>query len=167
MEVSERIINIKRNRFGWMGAIIGICAILVFGSNAVAGSPSTEQTLPPQSSDFRVLWDLSHSGGLKYYTPTNLYQPLVQNLASQGFIVDATNRGFLVENLTRYHVLVVCLGSAWMSSYGSAEVARIKDFVNSGGGLLIMGDNPVCRNVNIQPIASSFGVSLGLSIIDP
>ena len=113
-----------------------------------------------------VLWDTSHGIYLDY-EPSGRFQPLVQNLVLNGFSVDTTNRGFLVDDPTGYDVIVVCAASAWDSTYSSSEVVRIMDFVNSGGGLLIMGENTTCPNANIQPVASVFGVSLGLSLIEP
>ena len=144
----------KRNRIFWISSIIVIGTILSFWSSTFA--------------DYRVLWDISH-GGNPYidYQPSGKFQPLVQNLAVHGFNVDTSIQGFLVDDPTGYDVLVVCLGSAFYSSYSSEEVNRIADFVNNGGGLLIMGDNPVVPNVDIQPVASAFGVTLGQSMILP
>jgi hypothetical protein len=113
-----------------------------------------------------VLWDTSHGVSFNY-EPSGSFQPLVQNLALNGFSVNTTSRGFLVDDPAGYNVIVVCSISAWDTVYSSAEVARIRNFVNSGGGLLITGENTDCPNSNIQPVASAFGVSLGLSYIKP
>jgi uncharacterized membrane protein len=60
-------------------------------------------------------------------------------------------------------VIVVCLTSAFYSEYTSDEVDRIVDFVDDGGGLLIMSDLQAAPNANIQPVASEFGITLGIS----
>ena len=66
------------------------------------------------------------------------------------------------KSLTRFLAIVVCLGSAWDSAYSTAEVNAITNYVGSGGGLLIMGDNTDCPNGNVQPVATPFGaISLG------
>ena len=120
----------------------------------------------PSGETYRVLWDTSH--GVHYdYEPAGRYGSLVSHLGDHGFAVDTTTGGFLVDDPAGYHVLVVCVGSAWDSQYTSAEVLRITQFVADGGGLLIMGENTACPNPNVQPVASPFGVSLGLSDIEP
>ena len=114
----------------------------------------------------KLLWDISH--GVDWdYEPSGRFQALVENLESEGFSVDTTSLGFLIDDPQDYHVIVVCEASAADSSYSSVEVDRITDFVSNGGGLLIMGDNTDCENENIQPVASPFGISLGLSYIEP
>jgi hypothetical protein len=135
-----------------MKKLITICLVCI--SLTVAVNAST------------VLWDTSH-GVFLNYQPSGAFQPLVQNLALHGFTVNTTSQGFLVDDPAGYNVIVVCLGSAWSSVYSPAEVTRITNFVNNGGGLLIMGENTDCPNANIQPVASPFGVSLGLSYITP
>lgn len=176
MKVLEKIIDIKRGQMSWLGIVAGIMVILAFGPTAIADlvwdvtaadyiNTGTNQTLT-HASNYTVLWDTSH-GVFLNYQPSGEFQPLVQNLAVNGFSVDTTNRGFLVDDPAGYNVIVVCLGSAHYTAYSSAEVTRIANFVNSGGGLLIMGDNTDCPNLNIQPVASSFGVSVGLDYVVP
>ena len=118
-----------------------------------------------------VLWDTSHgvyvssSFGGDGYQPSQdgYYQKLAEHLGNNGFTVDITSQGFLTDDPTGYDVIVVCLTSAFYSSYTSAEVDRIVDFVDDGGGLLIMGDRQAAPNANIQPVASEFGITLGIS----
>lgn len=176
MKVLGRMIDVKRNLICWFKIIAGITVILAFVPTAFADlvwdetaedytSINTITQNPSLSmSNYTVLWDTSH-GVFLDYQPSGRFQPLVQNLASHGFSVDATSQGFLVDDPAGYNVIVVCLGSAWDSPYSSAEVTHITDFVHNGGGLLVMGENTDCPNANIQPIASAFGVSLGLSTI--
>ena len=142
----------KDRQFLRMRAITGIVIILLICSNAFA--------------TLKVLWDISH--GVDWgYAPNGSFQTLVENLESEGFSVDTSNSGFLVDDPLNYHVIVVCQGSAADSAYSPAEVKRVTDFVSNGGGLLIMGDNSDCLNEYIQPVASPFGISLGLSSIEP
>lgn len=127
-----------------------------------AGSP-----LPvpePTGGTYRVLWDTSH-GVYPGYEPAGNYAALVSHLGGDGFAVDTTSAGFLVDDPAGYDVLVVCTLSAYDSQYTPAEVSRITTFVADGGGLLILSENTDCPNPNVQPLASPFGVSLGLSYI--
>ncbi|MCK5172044.1 MAG: hypothetical protein KAR47_01550, partial [Planctomycetes bacterium] len=119
-------------------------------------------TLAAPLSAYSVLWDTSHGVGYGH-EPAEKFAPLVQALQSNDFTVTVTRGGFLTDDPGGYDVIVVCVGSAWYSSYTSAEVDRITDFVNSGGGLLIMSDNTYCPNHYVQPVASAFGVTVGAS----
>ena len=152
---------------------VGIGPSALFAENLVFDLTIQDWTVPPEANQavqssvsFRVVWDTSH-GVILSYEPSGKFSALVQHLGVHDFSVDTTSQGFLVDDPADYHVIVVCLGSAWSSAYTSAEVARIVDFVGDGGGLLIMGDNTGCPNPNIQPVASPFGVSLGVSDVFP
>jgi hypothetical protein len=122
----------------------------------------------PAAAEYKVLWDTSHGVYLNYQPGAGQrFQALTSTLASSGFAIDVTNKGFLVDDPAGYDVAVVCIGSAYYSAYYAAEAARIADFVNSGGGLLILADNPGTPNANIQPLASLFGITLGISDVAP
>lgn len=119
------------------------------------------------SFSYTVLWDTSHGiANSGQYQPSGYYLTLTEHLGDNGFTTVTTNQGFLVDDPAGYDVIVVCLTSAFDSSYTNAEVERIVDFVDDGGGLLIMGDqqrfhpNP---NENIQPVASQLGITFGPS----
>ena len=126
---------------------------------------------PMSATSYTVLWDTSHEvyvsstfGGDGYQpSQDGYYHALSEHLGNNGFTVDITSQGFLTNDPTGYDVIVVCLTSAFYSSYTSAEVDRIVDFVDNGGGLLIMGDRQAAPNANIQPVASEFGITLGIS----
>jgi hypothetical protein len=151
---------IMRNRtFTKIGAILTLFVLLT----------------PMSASSYTVLWDTSHgvyvssTFGGDGYQPSHdgYYQTLAEHLGNNDFIVDTTSQGFLVDEPEGYDVLVVCLTSAFYSSYTSTEVERIADFVDKGGGLLIMGDLLAAPNANIQPVASQFGITLGVSNLFP
>ena len=120
---------------------------------------------------YAVLWDTSHGvAGDGYYQPSGYYQTLVQHLGDNDFSVDTTSDGFLADDPADYDVIVVCLASAYDTTYTSGEVERILSFVNNGGGLLIVGDRqdrPGKDNEHIQPVADEFGIALGMSNPSP
>ncbi|MHC4085883.1 MAG: hypothetical protein ACYSU5_11830 [Planctomycetota bacterium] len=119
---------------------------------------------PSALFSYTVLWDTSHGiANSGQYQPSGYYLALSEHLGDNGFTTVTTTQGFLVDNPAGYDVIVVCLTSAFDSEYTSEEVDRIVDFVNDGGGLLIMGDRLAAPNANIQPVASEFGITLGLS----
>lgn len=130
---------------------------------------------PSAAFSYTVLWDTSHGvyvsttfGGDGYQPSQNgYYQKLAEHLGNNDFTIDITSQGFLTDDPGEYDVIVVCLTSAFYISYTSAEVERIVDFVDDGGGLLIMGDMQTTPNANIQPVASEFGITLGVSNLNP
>lgn len=120
---------------------------------------------PSSVFSYTVLWDTSHGiANSGQYQPSGYYQALVEHLGDNDFTTVTTSQGFLVDDPAGYDVIVVCLTSAFDTIYTPTEVQRIVDFVEDGGGLLIMGDqqrlypNP---NENIQPVASQFGITFG------
>ena len=127
--------------------------------------------IPSPVLSYTVLWDTSHGvyvsstfGGDGYQpSQDGYYHALSEHLGTNGITVDTTSQGFLNDDPANYDVIVVCLTSAFYSSYTPDEVGRIADFVNDGGGLLIMGDRQAAPNANIQPVASEFGITLAIS----
>lgn len=128
---------------------------------------------PSTVFSYSVLWDTFHRVFVSPtyegdgYQPSGYYHELAQHLTNNGFTVDTTSDGFLVDDPGQYDVIVVCLASAYYSVYTTAEVQRILSFVNDGGGLLIMGDQQSHPNTNIQPVASEFDIVLGVSNLTP
>ena len=136
------------NKFIQMGAILILSVLLT----------------PSGVFSYTVLWDTSHGiANSGQYQPSGYYQALSEHLGDNDFTTVTTSQGFLADDPAGYDVIVVCLTSAFDSSYMPAEVDRIVDFVDAGGGLLIMGDRQSAPNANIQPVASEFNITLGLS----
>ena len=114
-----------------------------------------------------ILWDLSH-GVISNYTPAGRYSVLAGLLASSGSNITITDQGIQNVDLTQYCVLVICVGSAWGSAYTSGEVADIVAYVNQGGGLLVMADNPdTPAELNLNPVTQAFGTSVAVSLPVP
>jgi len=109
-----------------------------------------------------VLWDLTHGVYLNY-EPAAWYSMICDSLRGRGYSVTTTTN-ISSADLSAYQILVISLGSAWESSYSEAERDKIVAFVQNGGGLLLMGDNPLhCPNGNLARISEVFGVTLGVS----
>ncbi|HOZ23002.1 MAG TPA: choice-of-anchor D domain-containing protein, partial [bacterium] len=109
-----------------------------------------------------VLWDLTH-GVYFDYEPANKYSMICDSLRGRGYTITTTS-SFSSADLSTCKILVISLGSAWDGSYTEAERDKIVAFVQNGGGLLLMGDNPnYCPNGNLGRISESFGVTLGVS----
>ncbi|HOT97350.1 MAG TPA: choice-of-anchor D domain-containing protein [bacterium] len=109
-----------------------------------------------------VLWDLTHGVYLDYQ-PERRYSMICDSLHGRGYSV-VTTTNIASADLNAYKILVISLGSAWEGSYTEAERDKVVAFVRNGGGLLLMGDNPLhCPNGNLRRIAEAFGVTLGVS----
>jgi len=123
---------------------------------------------PSVVNAYTILWDTSHgvvSDRVNTFEPDGHYLDLKAALAGD-FTMDVTSTGFTAENLVGVDVAVVNVGSAHNSVYTPDEADIIlKNFVNDGGGLLIMSSNPfpLSRNANIQPVADLFGITLASS----
>jgi len=111
----------------------------------------------------KILWDTTHGVYLQY-KPAGFFSALSSKLQDLGYSITTTSN-FLNEPLSEYDVFVVCLGSAWDTTYTLCESQQIKSYVQNGGGLLIMGDNPWSPNANIATVSEVFGISSGVSFI--
>jgi len=139
---------------------------LTTGSQAINAEHTDLNSSLDVATGGNVLWDLTH--GIYFgYEPNNSYSSLVTLLNSAGFSIYTTDVGLDNIDLAAYDIIVVNLGSSWSSVYTPAEVASIVDFVNAGGGLLVMGDNPNTPNTNINPVSQAFGCTTGVSTISP
>jgi len=132
-------------------------------------SKSIQRTQEPehlQNNTGNILWDTSH-GVYLTYTPSGNFSDLTVLLSQKGFNVDENDTGILNLNLDMYEIVIVCLASAWDSWYSPDEITALVNFVDNGGGLLLMGDSTAAPNQNINPIAQAFGTTFGLTTISP
>ena len=134
------------------------------GDHAKSGDFRSLEPKVETSQGGRVLWDLTHGVHISYQ-PSGYYSTLVSVLSRKGYTIETTDAGILNIDLNEYDVLVICLGSAWDSAYTTGEVTAITNFVENGGGLLIMGDNTGCPNSNINPVSQAFGTTCGIGEI--
>lgn len=125
----------------------------------------TVLSLPAFSSS--ILWDVSHGVAYGIYSPAASFSQMASHLGSLAYTLDTTNSGFLVDSPLGYSAIVVNVGSSYDSQYSAAEVAVIKNFVNAGGGLFLMADNPGFVPDNIRPVAQAFGFDEATAGIDP
>jgi len=124
---------------------------------------------PPTSTIGTVLWDVTHGSYSGYY-PYGNFAALVSVINDVGLSVDMTSSGLNNVTLSEYDMIVVCVGSSWNTQYTSNEVSAIVQYVQSGGGLLVLGDNPRTMNANINPVAQAFGSTLSVDtnqVINP
>jgi hypothetical protein len=110
-----------------------------------------------------ILWDITH-GVASGYDPSGRYSDLAGLLTSSGSSITVTDQGIQNIDLSQYCVLVISGGSAWDSPYTSGEAADIVAYVNQGGGLLVLADNPdTTVEANLSPVTQAFGTSVAVS----
>ena len=113
----------------------------------------------------RVLWDETHGVYASYGYQGN-FSSYTAQLEAAGYVVGNITSGVASTNLDDLGVLVVSVTSAVNSGYTSAEAALIVDFVNAGGGLLVLCDNTTLGwRANLDPITSAFGIGCHTSTI--
>lgn len=124
-------------------------------------NPTTSQA----GVDLLVLWDLTH--GVDFgYEPAQAYSGLTAQLEAQGLHVTTTAAGIENVDLAPYSVLVLCNGSSLFSSYTPSEANVAKQFVQNGGGLLLMGDNSGTANT-LKAVARAFSTATNRTTISP
>ncbi len=144
-----------KNRFNEISiSIVLVCMVFVLPSSIRA--------------DYSVLWDTSHGVVGDYHPDTGgLYEDMADYLAFNGFTVTTTDPcGFTSATLSGVDVAVISAPTSVTSAYTSAEVTDLANFVSAGGGLLIMSDASATPNTHMQPVATEFDITLGVSSLD-
>ena len=159
-----------------MRNLLPLCALafMVIGISAAAeidrttGLPATDVESGFVSLESgNILWDTTHGLGGPY-DPSGLYSDLAGSLASTGNSITVTDQGVDNVDLSPFCVLVVSVGSAWLTPYTSSEVAAITTFVADGGGLLVLSDNDgTPSGPNLNPVTEAFGTTVAVSYPQP
>jgi hypothetical protein len=135
-------------------------------STGLSATECQHVPLPSGDQPYNVLWDLTHGVFLEY-EPSGRYSDLVALLGGEGFGTTTTDEGVDNINLEAYDVLVITVMSSWYSPYTVAEIEAIEQFIDGGGGVLVMGDNTDVPNANINPVAEAFGTTCGVAYVTP
>lgn len=109
----------------------------------------------------RVLFDEAHKNA---DTSAGRYAPFCSLIASDGYRVVPNVQPLSKNTLSGYGVLVIVNASGpgsnrALSPFTDAEADALRDWVNSGGALLLICDNAPFSTA-ASPIASRFGVDL-------
>ncbi|MHA1768981.1 MAG: hypothetical protein ACTSV3_03920 [Candidatus Thorarchaeota archaeon] len=129
-----------------------------------AESSRVSVTVPSQSG-LRVLFDESHTaGGSELMTPANT-SFLAWMLEKNGYETETSfDQEITPGLLAGYDVFALFFP---MVALTSSEVSTIVDFVNNGGGLLLVGtDNSPStwhfNSANLNPISENFGITFNM-----
>ena len=103
-----------------------------------------------------VLWDQTHGTD-----EIASYDNWVANLTSRGYLVDTLTSDYISPSvLAEYHILVIPQASR---RYYFDELAAIQDFVSSGRGLLVIGDDEPDIYTDLTSFAGIWWASGGKS----
>lgn len=154
-----------------VGFLVGGASVQAEGVDLVTGlsvTPAISVPIPEPEGEkqLEILWDLTH-GVYLLYEPSGNFSDLTAVLAGVGFGMNTTTLGVNNIDLTVYDVVVINVTSAWDSPYQAVEVTALTDYVNQGGGLLIMGAGSGCPNANINPVSQEFGTTCGGTTLEP
>jgi hypothetical protein len=135
--------------------IILIISILLTSINAVSAQGNNTEILFDETSPYLEKFNTIHSIGT--YGSSGFASLLREN----GYSVSTLTEGPITsEKLKGYGILIIL---AQNRNYTDNEVNAIKDFVNNGGGLFLVGNNwgdiDGDQNYSYGKIARSFGVS--------
>lgn len=118
-------------------------------------------------SSKKILWDIHHINDNPIIHPDSI-NTIFRSIAEDLDLTLVVNdRGVMLNDMNEFVGLVVSVGTSQESPYTPDEVSVIRDFVNEGGGLFIMGDGNSHKPENINPVAESFGTTTGLDEILP
>jgi len=109
--------------------------------NTAVAEPAYTKSLP------RVLFDEAHNN---FHTTTGRYKPFADLIGSDGYHVVRNRKSFTKESLETFRVLVIAnaLGaeemdddSAGQPAFTDQECDAVRDWVKSGGALLLIADH--------------------------
>jgi hypothetical protein len=113
----------------------------------------------------RVLFDEAHHN---FHTATGRYRPFADLITSDGYRIVPGKQKFSTEALKDYRVLIIsnALGAARMNdpsasdpAFTDAESDAVRDWVKSGGSLLLIADHAPMGSAN-QILGQRFGVDM-------
>ena len=120
---------------------------------------------PPRPQSATVLWDTSRTprqGSDGVYDINGVFSSLANVLSDSGITFVSSASPLDSIDLSQYGALVIAATSAYGSAYSDAEAQLIGQFVENGGGLVILAEDSNFTN-NIYRVTAYFGVSVAQS----
>ena len=119
----------------------------------------------------QILWDISH--GVEgfpedptYYHPEKYHRLLLELMQDIGISVVISDTGILNEDLGQFDGMIIEVVTSFDTPYTATEAISIANFVENGGGLLILGDWAGSKNEHINPISAGvFGAETGVTTV--
>ncbi len=117
--------------------------------NGISTLLHQELLLQKKGKTHSVLWDTTH-GVLLGYQPSGYFNELSALLDSNGYSIDVIGSGIESVDLSIYDVIVICIGSAWVSPYTPSEVDSLVQYIDQKNGrVLLTGDCDFCGSMGV------------------
>jgi hypothetical protein len=129
--------------------------------NATESSPTA-----PEQRVARVLWDTSHGprqGQDGAYTVAGIFHNLGQLLAEQEIYLLDDDQALPKCALSAYSAIILSATSVYSTAISQEEAGCIWQFVQDGGGLIILTERPCFPN-QLREVMDAFGVQ---AFLDP
>ncbi|MFG0319610.1 MAG: DUF4350 domain-containing protein [Planctomycetota bacterium JB042] len=136
-------------------------AAALLAAGALAGGAA------PASAQAAILWDSHHGLYHDLYSLPNQFSNFGGVLTGLGYTITQSPVGVVNLDLSAYEVIVISALSAAHSAYSPAEVQKIQAFVQSGGGLLIMGENSEIPKAGVNSIGAAFDMTFNTNKVFP
>ena len=108
-----------------------------------------------------MLWDMSHGIQHPIVHPDSIHHRFQEIFEEEGIALVLSDSGILNQNLSEYEGLILAANTSALSNYSPDEISAIEEFINQGGGLLIMSEDLGDPGVyNLNPVAQVFGTTL-------
>jgi hypothetical protein len=120
---------------------------------------------PPAPQLPRVAWDTSHGpreGQDGAYTVSDIYHDLAQALVEDAITLLDDAQALPSCTLSGYDALVLAATSVYSSGLSQGEVDCLRQFVQDGHGLVILGEAPGFTNY-LRGAADAFGAQVNLA----
>jgi len=155
-----------------MKTVLAICCVIA----AAVGFAGAQQVADPnfntkverpayKKNGPKVLFDEAHNN---FHTATGRYKPLADLITNDGYQVTPNKQKFSVATLKGFDILVIsnALGAAQMntadasnSAFTAEESDAVRDWVKTGGALLLIADHAPAGGAN-QILGERFGIDM-------
>ena len=150
-----------------------LCSVAAFGQQIADPDFDSKVARPAYTSKGpKVLFDEAH---FNFHTTTGRYQPFAALLSSDGYQITPNKQKFARQTLAGFKVLVIAnaLGAAQMNApsasqpaFTEEECAAVKEWVSTGGALLLIADHAP-MGAAAEQLGLQFGVEMSKGHIAP
>src|SRR5216684_3624821 len=155
-----------------MNAFRYVCCLVLFSSTGIMAQQVADPNFDPKvahpayaKNGPKVLFDEAHNN---FHTASGRYKPFADLITNDGYQVTPNRQVFSAATLKGYDILVIsnALGAPRMNmpdasspAFTDAECDAVRDWVKTGGSLLLIADHAPMGAAN-QILAQRFGVDM-------
>jgi hypothetical protein len=165
----------KPNRLLYSSVITAITAALFLSSCSQAGTQHADATFDTRvkhpaygpNTTPRVVIDQAHNN---FHTASGRYKPFADLIRNDGYGVREGTERFTQDDLHKLDVLVISNAfgpeeARDSTAFASEEIAAVRDWVRSGGSLLLIADHWPCGGAAAK-LSEAFGVDMAKGVTE-